>query len=229
MRQFVPKFQGRPWISGERVLHVYVCPRAGVDDELLRLVGRATEAMAPYPVDPQAPHCPADPGWLHLTVEMVADAPSAAISDPDRTKLVDALTDALADVEAFQTEAGPPIGNIAGAVLDVWPDRQAVALQDRVRSVLRAVRGDRAVTPSADRPHLSLGYAYADADSDPLNSVLRTTITPRRAPLLVDRVHVVDVTWVYESMPGGDGWRMSWTPVAEIPLRAARPQFAGGA
>ncbi|MFJ4745445.1 2'-5' RNA ligase family protein [Streptomyces sp. NPDC088775] len=223
MRQFVPKFQGRPWVSGEQVLHVYVCPRAGVDDELLRLVGRATEVMAPYPIDPQAPHCPADPGWLHLTVEMVADAPSAAISGADRAGLVKALADGLADFDMFETEVGPPIANVAGAVLDVWPDRQAVALQDRVRSVLRAVRGDRAVTPSADRPHLSLGYACAAADSDPLNSVLRTTITPRRAPLLVDRVHVVDVTWAYESMPGGDGWQMSWTPVAEIPLRGADP------
>ncbi|MEU2135283.1 hypothetical protein [Streptomyces sp. NPDC018352] len=65
--------------------------------------------------------------------------------------------------------------------------------------------------------------AVAEADSDPLNSTLRNTITPCRAPLLADRVHVVGVPWAYESMPGGDGWRMSWAPVAEIPLCSACP------
>ncbi|CDR06937.1 predicted protein [Streptomyces iranensis] len=35
MEPFVPKFQGRPWVSGMRALHVYVLPRPGVDDELL--------------------------------------------------------------------------------------------------------------------------------------------------------------------------------------------------
>ncbi|MFE1405479.1 2'-5' RNA ligase family protein [Streptomyces sp. NPDC058770] len=219
MKSFLPRFRGQPWVSGERVLHVYVCPQAGVDDELLRLVHGATEAMAPYPIDPQAPDCPADPGWLHLTVEMIADVPAAAINGRERADLVAALTDGLADFDAFETEVGPPIANIAGAVLDVWPQDRAVALQNRVRDVIRAVRGEGAVMPSSDRPHLSLGYAYAEADSDPLNSVLRTRVTPRRAPLAVDRIHVLDVKWLRTVMPTGvEGWRMSWDTVAVVPL-----------
>ncbi|MFJ2627663.1 2'-5' RNA ligase family protein [Streptomyces sp. NPDC087532] len=219
MKPFFPKFRGRPWVSGERVLHVYVCPRAGVDEELLQLAHRVTGVMAPYPIDPQAQGCPADPGWLHLTVEMVADAPAAAISGPERTDLVAALTDGLTGFAPFETEVGPPIANVAGAVLDVWPDGRVVALQDRVREAIRAVRGEHAVMPSADRPHLSLGYAYAEADSDPLNSVLRTTITPRRAALFVDRVHVLDVEWFRAAMAGGvEGWRMAWDSVTVVPL-----------
>ncbi|MFB6984500.1 2'-5' RNA ligase family protein [Streptomyces sp. NPDC056304] len=175
--------------------------------------------MTPYPIDPQVPDCPADPCWLHLTVEMVADAPAAAISGPERADLVAALTDALGDFAPFEIEAGPPIAGVSGAVLDVWPDGRAVALQDRVREVIRTVRGEHAVMPTAGRPHFSLGYAYAEADSDPLSSVLRTTITPRRAALFVDRVHVVDVEWFRAAMPSGvEGWRMSWESVTVIPL-----------
>ncbi|MGX9225100.1 hypothetical protein ACWV95_00215 [Streptomyces albus] len=37
MEKFVPRFQGRPWADGLRVLHVYVLPRPGVDDGLLSL------------------------------------------------------------------------------------------------------------------------------------------------------------------------------------------------
>lgn len=37
VEKFVPRFQGRPWADGLRVLHVYVLPRPGVDDGLLSL------------------------------------------------------------------------------------------------------------------------------------------------------------------------------------------------
>ncbi|MFF5284567.1 hypothetical protein [Streptomyces sp. NPDC013171] len=37
MEQFAPRFQGRMWTSGTAVLHVYVLPRPGVNNELLSL------------------------------------------------------------------------------------------------------------------------------------------------------------------------------------------------
>lgn len=70
--------------------------------------------------------------------------------------------------------------SLAGAVLDVWPDTQAVALQQRVRTAIRAARGDGALLHDGGRLHMSLGYSYAAANSDPLNSRLRS-ITPLRA------------------------------------------------
>ncbi|MEU8482301.1 hypothetical protein [Streptomyces sp. NPDC048641] len=57
---------------------------------------------------------------------------------------------------------------------------------------------------------------YGTASSDPINSELRTKVVPRRATLFVDRVHLLDVAWTFDEELGG--WRMTWEPVAEIPL-----------
>lgn len=216
MERFVPRYQGRPWVDGMSVLHVYGLPRAGVDDELLEMVRSCGPLFEEYPIDPQYGGEKDGAGLLHLTLEMLADAPAADYTPGAVQELVDVLTADLADIEAFTTQAGPPIANIAGAVLDVWPDAQAAALAERVRAAIRKVRGERALQHSTGRPHLSLGYAYGEVSSDRLNGRLRNEITPRRAPLRVDRVHLLDVTWAFDK--GLGGWRMSWEPVAEIPL-----------
>jgi hypothetical protein len=93
-------------------------------------------------------------------------------------------------------------------------------LETRVRAAVIRARGDDAIQHSGGRPHISVGYSYSPANSDPLNSRLRNTVTPRRAPLTVDRVHLLNVIW--EETPlspqGTLGWQMSWESVAEIPL-----------
>ncbi|MEU6353117.1 2'-5' RNA ligase family protein [Streptomyces sp. NPDC047072] len=150
-----------------------------------------------------------------MTIEMVADAPTPEISQAEQRALIDGLHKELADAAPFDTEVGPPIGNIAGAVLDVWPDAQAVALQERVRAVIRTNRGDTALQHAGGRLHMSLGYSYDSANSDSLNSRLRA-ITPRRAPMHVDTLHLLNVRFAIASDTGG--WRMTWEPLAEIPL-----------
>jgi hypothetical protein len=37
MELFTPRFQGKPWVDGMEVIHAYLLPRAGIDDELLAL------------------------------------------------------------------------------------------------------------------------------------------------------------------------------------------------
>jgi hypothetical protein len=81
---------------------------------------------------------------------MVADAPASQISSVEQRTLVDGLHKELADVAPFTTELGPPIGNVAGAVMDVWPEDQAVPLQERVRAAIRATRGDAALSATED-------------------------------------------------------------------------------
>jgi hypothetical protein len=213
---FVPKFQGRPWTSGMRALHVYVLPRPGADDELLSIAQVCRPILLGYPIDPQYGSEPDDAGLLHLTGEMLADAPSAEYDEAARADVVDALTAELADVPAITTEVGPPIGNVAGVVLDVWPEADMVALIERIRKAIRKTRGDRALQHSGGRPHISLGYSYSSTSSDPLNSELRNKVVPRRATLFVDRVHLLDVAWTLDEELGG--WRMTWEPVAEIPV-----------
>ncbi|HEY9332009.1 MAG TPA: hypothetical protein VIS09_27850 [Streptomyces sp.] len=58
--------------------------------------------------------------------------------------------------------------------------------------------------------------SYGTASADPLNSELRNKVIPRRAPLSVDRVHLLDVAWTFDADLGG--WRMTWDRVAEISL-----------
>ncbi|MER5210980.1 hypothetical protein ABT063_10455 [Streptomyces sp. NPDC002838] len=101
--------------------------------------------------------------------------------------------------------------------------RRTVALIERIRSAIRKARGDEALQYSGGRPHISLGYSYGSASSDPLNSELRNRVIPRRATLFVDRVHLLDVAWTFDEDLGG--WRMTWEPVAEIPLAAEPSGF----
>ncbi|MCZ0990427.1 2'-5' RNA ligase family protein [Streptomyces diastatochromogenes] len=215
MERFTPCFQGRPWADGMEVIHAYLLPQAGVDEELLALAHACRPALLDYPIDPAYPAQAADPGELHVTIEMVADAPTAEISRNEQQALIEALHGELADVERFETEVGPPIGNRAGALLDVWPDAQAVALQGRVRAAIRTARGAAALQHDGGRLHMSLGYSYDSANSDSLNSRLRA-ITPRRAPLQVDIVHLLNVRFAINRDTGG--WRLTWEPLAAIPL-----------
>ncbi|WP_282698327.1 hypothetical protein [Streptomyces sp. CC208A] len=78
------------------------------------------------------------------------------------------------------------------------------------------MRGEAALQHQGGRGHVSFCYADDTASSDRLNSRLRNEITPRRAPMHVDRVHLVSVTWTEDEASGG--WRMSMEPVAEIRL-----------
>ncbi|MFE4018647.1 hypothetical protein ACFXPZ_14660 [Streptomyces sp. NPDC059101] len=215
MDRFIPRFQGRPWVNGMEVIHAYLLPRVGVDDELLALAHACRPALLEYPIDLACPPEAGDPGTLHVTIEMVADAPAGCVSASERTGLIDALRKELADVSPFVTELGPPIGNVAGAVLDVWPEEKAVALQERVRTAIRATRGDAALQHDGGRLHCSLGYSYAAANSDRLNSALRA-LTPRRAPLHVGALHLLNVRFEIAEETGG--WRLLWEPIAEIPL-----------
>lgn len=114
MRRFTPKFGGSgQWTEGMGVLHVYVRPRPGVDNDLLALAHACRPVLLEYPIDPACPAPAGDPGTLHITVEMIADTASAGISADERQDLIGALRKELATVAPFDTEVGPPIGNVA--------------------------------------------------------------------------------------------------------------------
>ncbi|WP_432112711.1 hypothetical protein [Streptomyces sp. S1] len=216
MEKFVPRFQGRTWPSGTAVLHIYGLPQPGVDDKLLSLARSCVPLMKEYPIAPQLSGTGDDAGLLHWTVEMLADAPADDYDQEALRQLVDALTTALASIKPFTTEVGPPLANASGAVLDMWPEEEAEAVREATRTAILKARGEAALQHSGGRLHISLGYADGTGSSDRLNSLLRNEVVPRRAPLFVDRVHLLAVTWTEDETSGG--WRMSWDSVAEIPL-----------
>jgi hypothetical protein len=98
-----------------------------------------------------------------------------------------------------------------GAVLDVWPDAQAVALQERVRAAIRTTRGDAALQHVGGRLHMSLGYSYDSASSDSLNSRLRGDHT---APVAAARGHPASAERPFRDRPGH--WHL------EVELRTTR-------
>ncbi|MEU5633758.1 hypothetical protein ACH47C_17705 [Streptomyces rishiriensis] len=212
MKPFVPVFQHREWVSGARALHLCILPDPAVDTELFALVAACRTAMQGYPI-----WCLPD-DLLHITVEMDAWATSDHIGVAQRADLVAALTNRLSDFDPFTLLCGSPIVNRTGTLLDTYPDQPFTALQNLARAALWEVHDSPAVAHDSGRGHASLGYAYGEADSDPLQSALRR-ITPSHAPLTVSRLHLLDVEWTAHPVPdGGVRWEMIWEPLAAIPL-----------
>ncbi|MGW6021250.1 2'-5' RNA ligase family protein [Streptomyces sp. NPDC055099] len=211
MKKWTPSFQSQPWQHAMRARHVYALPES-TDHELLALAAACRSAMSSYPIDPQ----PDD--LLHITIAMDTSMPSDQMSPQDTEDFVSALEQRLVDTPAFTVMCGPPIANGAGALLDAFPNEEFDELQTRVHKTLLDARGPSSAQYEPGRPHASLGYSFDSADSDPLQSALRK-ITPRHAPWTVSRVHVLDVAYHHvEAGSSQMAWRMSWEPVAEIPL-----------
>lgn len=212
MKKFIPQFQGAPWRDGARVLHAYLLPDLTVDHELAQLAASCRQAMDPYPITLL------NDGLLHATVEMVADTTADRIAAGERQDLVEALRKHLAGTAPFQVTAGSPIANKAGALLDLSPDDPLVDLKGRVQDAFVESRGLEVIKHEGGRAHMSLGYSFDTADSDPLQSELRK-ITPSHVPFHVDQVHLLDVQF-RECVRGnrGTAWEIAWDSVAVIPL-----------
>jgi hypothetical protein len=217
MRPFVPQFQKAPWRDGARILHAYLLPDLSVDRELARLTTACHQAMRPYPITLL------NGGLLHTTVEMVADTTADRITAAERQDLIEALRHRLADTAPFQVQAGSPIANKAGALLDLSPDDALVDLKGRVQDAFVEARGSEVIQHEGGRHHMSLGYSWDTTDSDPLQSALRR-ISPSHAPVHVDRVHLVEVEFREHARGNGkSAWEISWDPVSMIPLGASYP------
>ncbi|MFK0154324.1 2'-5' RNA ligase family protein [Streptomyces sp. NPDC090493] len=215
MRKFVPQFQQAPWRDGARILHAYLLPDLSVDHGLARLTTACHEAMRPYPITLL------NGGLLHTTVEMVADTTADHVTAAERQDLIEALRHRLTDTAPFQVHAGSPIANRAGALLDLTPDEPLTDLKGRVQDAFVEARGPAVIQHDGGRPHMSLGYSWDSADSDPLQSALRR-ISPSHAPVHVDRVHLVEVEFREHARGNGkSAWEISWDPVSVIRLGAS--------
>ncbi|MFD7907294.1 2'-5' RNA ligase family protein [Kitasatospora sp. NPDC059747] len=210
MEKFVPKFQGAPWPDGARVLHVYAVPDQAAHPPLARLVAECHEAMRPFPITPLVD------GTLHCTVEMVADTTADKITTDERDDLLTALHEHLATAGPLEVVVGSPIANRAGAFLDVSPDDGLVDLRERVRDAIREVRGPGALLHNGGRPHISLGYAWAEASSDALQTALRR-ISPSHVPVRFTGLHLLDVLFEERPRPQGEtAWELSWETVGTV-------------
>lgn len=205
MNPFVFQHAQDVWPTGATLLHVYVTPR-DQDRELAALVTRAHETLKEFPITPvQLP-------WLHITVDQITDRVGADISPIERHALTAELVKHLADVEPFDIVIGSLMSYATGVIADVHPDQSLNELHTTVRTAIQAVRGPGATGYPTKVPHLTLGYAAEECDSDQVQRKLRNGVRPGHAPMRVDAVHLVDVT------ADAQAKTITWDHVATIPL-----------
>ncbi|WP_181810979.1 2'-5' RNA ligase family protein [Streptomyces ipomoeae] len=150
--------------------------------------------------------------WLHITVDQITDRVGAEITPPERDALVAELGKRLVDVEPFEIMIGSLESYATGGIADVHPDEPLNDLHTTVRAAIQAVRGPNATGYPTKVPHLTLGYAAEECDSDQVQRKLRNGVRPGHAPMRVDAVHLVDVT------ADAQAKTITWEHVASIPL-----------
>lgn len=104
---------------------------------------------------------------------------------------------------------------VSGAIRDLSSDEGIADLHRRVRSVLRTVRSPEACQYEWGVQHLTLGYAYAEADSDHAQRLLRR-VRPSHAPLHIDEVHLADARADHQAR------QITREQLARIPLGGGR-------
>ncbi|WP_158632442.1 2'-5' RNA ligase family protein [Micromonospora sp. Llam0] len=205
MKPFQFRRADSPWPPGTTLLHVYVLVQPERDRDLTRLVDGGHAVLEGFPVSP-VPH-----EWLHLTIDQITDRPAAEISQDERDSLAAELRIRAAKLAPFTVTVGSMLSYHSGVIADVSPDGDLGALYETVHEGIRAVRGDAAVRYPHSLPHLTIGYARAEADSDEVQRRLRR-VRPSHATLTVDKVHLVDVTADAEAQT------ITWETVAPIAL-----------
>lgn len=197
-----------PWPARTTLLHIYVPVDPGRDVQLLRMVATGQAALAGLPI------AAVEPQWLHLTVDQVT-RPATLISPDERAALVGELAGRVQRLDPFEVLVGSMLSYHSGVIADVYPDDGLAELYDAVHSAIPAICGSDAGRYPRAVPHLTIGYASAEADSDHVQRLLRR-VRPSHAPLTVDAVYLVDVT----AAPGRSQ-TITWEPVVAIPLGAA--------
>ncbi|MFE7130807.1 2'-5' RNA ligase family protein [Streptomyces sp. NPDC057638] len=207
MKPFVFQQAEDVWPEGETLLHVYIAP-SDQDRELTALVKRGREALRGFPIT-----C-VEERWLHITVDQITDRVGAAIPPAERQLLVAELEKQIAVVAPFDIMVGSLMSYATGVIADVHPDEPLNGLHTVVRAAIQTVRGSHATGYPTKVPHLTIGYATEECDSDQVQRKLRNEVRPGHAPMRVDAVHLVDVTADTQAKT------ITWEHVATIPLGA---------
>jgi hypothetical protein len=203
----------RTWPEASR-WHVYVLPDLGTDAALRRLVERSRTVLARCTALSVVPDA-----WLHATVQMVTGRAGADVTGAQRTALVAGLHEQVGALPPFTATGGSVQADRSGVVMDLdldLPGEPFAVLGERVRAAIRGVFGDDGVRYDPGTPHVTLAYATGPEDSGSVQSDLRRTVRPSRAPLTVDAVWLLDV--IQDAARSQYRWH---EPIARIPLRGA--------
>jgi hypothetical protein len=159
---------------------------------------------------------------LHVTVQSARQhlADGRRADAQAMRHAADELRSQLVGFDPFPVTLGQARASGSAVVIDLWPEGQATALNQRVRTALEAAG---MLLPPATTPlwlHLTAGYGRADTDtpelaarSDRLASEIGRTVRARPAAL-VDRVALV---WERQHPEAA---RYTFDTVAEVKLGA---------
>ncbi|WP_413804451.1 hypothetical protein [Streptomyces sp. OE57] len=210
MRAFNFKQGKAPWESGT-LLHWYLQvdwddPRHDVLAQLVTDSNRALLADG-FPITP------VEHRWLHITVDQISK-PAHLIGQAERDKLVAEVSHRVVTIAPFTIMIGSILSYSSGTIADTHPDHQLAALHAAARDATRATLGDAACQYEFGVQHLTTAYAYAEADSDAAQRLLRR-VRPSHAPLHIKAVHLVDVTADPQAKT------ITWEDVTRVSLGAA--------
>jgi len=194
----------RRWPPDWTKLHVYFVPDPA---EIKPLVDAYRSILDDLPFVARQPE-----EWLHATVMVVDHLPARDVAAQQRDELEGRLRQTLAATEAFKVTCGPAVVNRSSIALPMTPDGEFAAMIDRVRTAAGETFGQAAVGYSSGPPHITLGYATGDGDSDWVRSKL-CDVTDVQATITVDRVRLVDV------LVDRDLFQFRWDELAVLPLK----------
>lgn len=198
-------YGAEPWPEGITTLQLYAPVDLTLNPELAELLPRWRAALDGAPVGL------VQDKDLHVTLDMISDAPGGNITPAERTALADTIRHALVDMPAYRGRIGGALAYRSGAVLDISPAEPLRHLHMTLRRAIHEVRGPDSTKFQPSKAHVSLAYATGTANSDIYQSKLRK-IDPNNAPLRLDEVQLVELNMDHDA---GQVW---WTTVASFPL-----------
>ncbi|WP_018687095.1 2'-5' RNA ligase family protein [Actinokineospora enzanensis] len=187
----------RVW-SQRQLPHIYYLPAPGALNPLTTAYAPVltnSPALTPVPVD-----------WLHATLVKIR----STIPLHARDELVAALTATAGTQPVMTMTAGPAMASRSAIVLDLVPDHLWNQVRAALAATVETVLGPGS-TSLGERPHITLAYGRAEADSGHLQSRLRQ-LTDHRVELHIDSAHLVEVTQHPDL--GGYRWASPTTPLA---------------
>jgi 2'-5' RNA ligase len=177
------------------------------DPAIQELAARCRTAIAGLPGLHPVPN-----EWLHLTIQGVGW--SDELTDNDRDKVVQSVTEHLNDFGEFVIKLGPPLVKGEALVLPATPTRTLQELRNRLRTAIAVALSRPA--PIADEqangflPHVSVAYAYHDADATPYTAALNT-VSPATTGATVRHV-----AFIRQDRQLAPNWQYCWTYLARV-------------
>lgn len=198
-------YGAEPWPEGITTLQLYAPVDLSANPELAELLPRWRTALDGAPVGL------VQDKDLHVTLDMISDAPGGDITAAERTALAEAIREALVNEPAYRGRIGGALAYRSGAILDISPAEPIRKLHLALRRAIHTVRGPNSTQYRVPKAHVSIAYATGTANSDDYQSKLRQ-VDPNNAPLRLDEVQLVELNMDHQA---GQVW---WTTVACFPL-----------